>query len=92
MEQRDHRTSSSAEAALLARTPPVITPGHGFNSVTDTISHVVLTKRTPIGWFLGFFVAFCLLMVSHYWCPPSPCSAAAGVGSSSGFGFRTTAR
>ena len=46
MEQRDKRTVSTAEAALLARTPAVITPGHTFNSVTDTISHVVLTKRT----------------------------------------------
>ena len=64
MEQREHLAGpSAAEAALLARTPAVITPGHTFNSVTDTISHVVLTKRTPIGWFLGFFIAFCLLMV-----------------------------
>ena len=65
MEQREHlaRGSSGAEAALLSRTPPVITPGHTFNSVTDTISHVVLTKRTPLGWFLGFFVAFVLLMI-----------------------------
>jgi hypothetical protein len=66
MEQREHLTTSTsaAEVALLSRTPPVITPGHTFNSVTDTISHVVLTKRTPIGWFLGFFVAFVLLMIS----------------------------
>ena len=39
------------------------TPGHTFESVTETISHVVLTKRTPIGWLLGFFIAFVLLMV-----------------------------
>jgi len=64
MEQREHLTSTSAaEAALLSRTPAVITPGHTFNSVTETISHVVLTKRTPLGWFLGFFVAFVLLMI-----------------------------
>jgi molybdopterin-containing oxidoreductase family membrane subunit len=66
IEQREHLTTSpsaAAEAALLSRTPPVITPGHTFNSVTDTISHVVLTKRTPLGWFLGFFVAFVLLMI-----------------------------
>ena len=50
-------------AALLARTPAVIAPGHTFESVTETIGHVVLSKRTPIGWFLGFFVAFMLLMV-----------------------------
>src|SRR6188768_3735758 len=65
MEQREHLTTSTsaAEVALLSRTPPVITPGHTFNSVTDTISHVVLSKRTPIGWFLGFFIAFVLLMI-----------------------------
>jgi molybdopterin-containing oxidoreductase family membrane subunit len=64
MEQREHVTSSSAaEAALLSRTPPVIAPGHNFNTVTDIISHTVLTKRTPLGWFLGFFVAFILLMI-----------------------------
>src|SRR4026207_563717 len=65
IEQREHLTTSTsaAEAALLSRTPAVITPGHTFNSVTDTISHVVLTKRTPLGWFLGFFVAFVLLMI-----------------------------
>jgi molybdopterin-containing oxidoreductase family membrane subunit len=63
MEQREHQITSAAEAALLSRTPAVITPGHTFNSVTDTISHVVLTKRTPLGWFLGFFVAFVLLMI-----------------------------
>ncbi|HZM59929.1 MAG TPA: NrfD/PsrC family molybdoenzyme membrane anchor subunit [Vicinamibacterales bacterium] len=57
------RSSASAEAALLARTPAVIAPGHTFTSVTDTISHVVLSKRTPLGWFLGFAVAFGLLMV-----------------------------
>jgi molybdopterin-containing oxidoreductase family membrane subunit len=50
-------------AELLARTPAVIAPGHTFHSVTDTISHVVLSKRTPLGWFLGFAVAFGLLMV-----------------------------
>src|SRR6186997_97041 len=55
MEQREHLTTSTsaAEVALLSRTPPVITPGHTFNSVTDTISHVVLTKRTPIGWWIA---------------------------------------
>ena len=59
----DRTSDVAAEAALLARTPAVITPGHTFDSVTDTISHIVLTKRTPIGWFLGFGIAFVLLMI-----------------------------
>src|SRR5215510_8681326 len=49
--------------AVMQRTPPVIAPGHTFNSVTDTISNVVLTRRTSIGWFFGFFIAFSLLML-----------------------------
>ena len=54
---------SAETKALLSRTPAVIEPGHTFESVTETIGHVVLSKRTPIGWFLGFFIAFILLMI-----------------------------
>src|SRR4029434_10914812 len=54
---------SAETKALLSRTPAVIESGHTFESVTETIGHVVLSKRTPIGWFLGFFIAFMLLMV-----------------------------
>ena len=58
-----HRRDDQAEKALLARTPDVIAPGHTYNTVTDVISHTVLSKRTPIGWFLGFGIAFILLMI-----------------------------
>jgi len=51
------------ELALLQRTPAVIAPGHTFESVTDSISSIVLTKRTTIGWFFGFALAFIFLMV-----------------------------
>src|SRR5437868_2756966 len=47
--------------------PPVIAPGHTFGSVTDKISSIVLTRRAPFGWWLGFLVAFAifnLLMIS----------------------------
>lgn len=43
--------------------PPVIGPGHTFGSVTDKISSIVLTGRTPLGWFVGFGIAFLLTMV-----------------------------
>ena len=36
-------------------TPPVIAPGHTFGSVTDKISSIVLTRKTPLGWWLGFW-------------------------------------
>src|ERR1051325_2587762 len=51
------------ELALMQRTPAVIAPGHTFESVTDAISSIVLTKRTTIGWFFGFALAFAFLMV-----------------------------
>jgi molybdopterin-containing oxidoreductase family membrane subunit len=37
---------------------PVIAPGHTFSSVTEKIMRIVLTKRTPLGWFFGFLLAF----------------------------------
>src|SRR5687767_11204136 len=56
------RVAGISEGALRVA-PPVIAPGHTFESVTDKISSVVLTRRTPIGWFLGFAIAFLLLML-----------------------------
>jgi molybdopterin-containing oxidoreductase family membrane subunit len=47
-------------AVAGAGTPPVIAPGHTFSTVTDKISAIVLTRRTPIGWWLGFSAAFAL--------------------------------
>src|SRR3984893_5585836 len=48
-------------------TPPVIAPGYTFGSVTDKIGSIVLTRKTPMGWWVGFLLAFALanvLMVS----------------------------
>ena len=44
-------------------TPPVIAPGHTFGTVTDKISSIVLTRKTSVGWWLGFLVAFLLFNV-----------------------------
>ncbi len=44
-------------------TPPVIAPGHTFGSVTDKISAIVLTRKTSIGWWLGFLAAFGIVNV-----------------------------
>src|SRR5262245_9839320 len=44
-------------------TPPVIAPGHTFSSVTDKISSIVLTRKTSLGWWFGFLVAFGILNV-----------------------------
>jgi molybdopterin-containing oxidoreductase family membrane subunit len=43
--------------------PPVIAPGHTFATITDKISAIVLTRRTPLGWFLGFAIAFSFVLV-----------------------------
>jgi len=46
--------------------PPVIEPGHTFATITDKISTIVLTRRTPRGWFLGFAIAFTVMMGLFY--------------------------
>jgi Ni/Fe-hydrogenase subunit HybB-like protein len=40
---------------------PIVGPGHTFSTVTDKIASLVLTTKTPLGWFVGFAVAFGLL-------------------------------
>jgi molybdopterin-containing oxidoreductase family membrane subunit len=45
---------------------PVLGPGHTYASVTDQISAIVLTRKTSRGWFLGFAVAFTLMMAFLY--------------------------
>lgn len=45
---------------------PLIEPGHTYASVTDKISAIVLTTKTPKGWYLGFALVFALLMMLLY--------------------------
>jgi molybdopterin-containing oxidoreductase family membrane subunit len=47
-------------AVVASGTPALIAPGHTFGSVTDKISSIVLARRTPLGWWLGFLFAFFL--------------------------------
>jgi Ni/Fe-hydrogenase subunit HybB-like protein len=42
---------------------PIIGPGHTFASVTDKIASIVLSKKTPLSWMLGFAAAFALMNV-----------------------------
>ena len=42
---------------------PVIEPGHTYASITDKISSLVVNRRTPLGWFVGFGIAFSLTML-----------------------------
>jgi molybdopterin-containing oxidoreductase family membrane subunit len=54
------------EAPRALDAVPVLEAGHTYASVTDQISAIVLTKRTPRGWILGFAIAFCLTMMMLY--------------------------
>ncbi len=47
---------------------PVLQPGHSYRSITEQISDIPLTslKKTPRGWWLGFFLAFMGMMVLLY--------------------------
>ncbi|HEV3218027.1 MAG TPA: NrfD/PsrC family molybdoenzyme membrane anchor subunit [Vicinamibacterales bacterium] len=51
------------QAVAASGGPPVIAPGYTFGSVTDKISAIVLTRGTPLGWWLGFLLAFALVNV-----------------------------
>jgi Ni/Fe-hydrogenase subunit HybB-like protein len=41
----------------------VIAPGHTFATVTDKISSIVLARKTPIGWWIGFLLSFAIANV-----------------------------
>jgi molybdopterin-containing oxidoreductase family membrane subunit len=42
---------------------PVIEPGYTYASVTDKISAIVLSRRPPLAWWLGFGIAFLLVLL-----------------------------
>ena len=68
-------TSSSQEPGSQAPDRPsvapepraaVIEPGYTYASVTDKISVIVLTRRTPLLWFVGFGFSFVLVLGLMY--------------------------
>jgi len=48
------------DKASIHVTTPVVGGDLTFGSVTDQISSIVLTRKTPIGWFIGFAISFAL--------------------------------
>src|SRR6195256_2859959 len=50
-------------AVVGAAVPPIIAPGHTFGSVTDKISAIVLSRKTTLGFWLGFGIAFMLTLL-----------------------------
>jgi molybdopterin-containing oxidoreductase family membrane subunit len=51
---------------LLEARPGVLEPGHTYASVTDKISAVVLSRKTPRSWVIGFAISFVLVMGLFY--------------------------
>src|SRR5947209_13676875 len=41
----------------------IIGSGHTYATITDKISSIVLTRKTPLGWLFGFGVGFVLVML-----------------------------
>jgi len=61
MESEPTKESAEAQDSL-----PLIEPGHTFASITDKISAIVLTSRTPRFWYIGFGLSFILVLVLLY--------------------------
>src|ERR1700674_2895424 len=57
MNERDDRHLS------IHATHPVVGSELTFGSVTDKISAIVLKRKTPLGWFIGFAISFVLFQL-----------------------------
>ena len=57
MERRD------AQHTSIHATHPVVGTELTFASVTDKISALVLKRKTPIGWFIGFAISFTIFQL-----------------------------
>jgi molybdopterin-containing oxidoreductase family membrane subunit len=56
----------SERTAAVRREDAIIGSGYTFSSVTNKISAIVLTRRTPMGWFIGAGIAFVLVLLLLY--------------------------
>ncbi|HEY1374416.1 MAG TPA: NrfD/PsrC family molybdoenzyme membrane anchor subunit [Candidatus Binatia bacterium] len=45
---------------------PVIEPGHTYASITDKISAIVLTRPTPMLWYVGFGISFVFVLILFF--------------------------
>lgn len=51
------------KAAEQLANAPILGPGYSFASVTDKISAIVLSRRTPRWWIYGFLISFALVIL-----------------------------
>ncbi|MGA8012018.1 MAG: NrfD/PsrC family molybdoenzyme membrane anchor subunit [Candidatus Acidiferrales bacterium] len=56
-------SEGSHNTAGVADPDPIIGPGHTFETVTDKISSIVLTRPVTPGWVFGLLIAFGALML-----------------------------
>jgi molybdopterin-containing oxidoreductase family membrane subunit len=54
-------TEHAAETRTRDSRYDVIGPGHTPGSITDKISEIVLIRKTPKGWWIGFGISFLLM-------------------------------
>jgi len=60
----EHTQDSVSDSTI---TPPaVIGPGQTFASVTDKISSIALSRRTPLWWFIGAGISFSITLGLFY--------------------------
>jgi Ni/Fe-hydrogenase subunit HybB-like protein len=59
-------TNQQNESTEEARSLQIIEPGHTLGSITDKISSIVLTQRTPRFWYIGFALSFVLVLVLFF--------------------------
>src|SRR5216683_2278693 len=55
--------SPSDKLAEQLANAPILGPGYNFASVTDKISSIVLSRRTPRWWIFGFLFSFALVIL-----------------------------
>ena len=58
--------SPADKLAEKMATAPILGPGYDYASVTDKISAIVLKRRPPKWWWVGFAIAFVLVMLMLY--------------------------
>jgi Ni/Fe-hydrogenase subunit HybB-like protein len=55
--------SNDNPSQAAKETSSLIGADHTFASVTDKISAIVLSRRTPMSWYVGFAISFLLVML-----------------------------
>ena len=58
----NQQSESTDQADSLA----IIEPGHTLGSITDKISSIVLTRRTPRFWYVGFAISFVFVLILFF--------------------------